>query len=339
MQSFKRIILVSYLLIFWYSLGHAQTVETTPTATVQPAQPPQINLADLKTVNFNIASIPDTYFSKDLNDARTKIISGQTDEAAELINNNLKNTSKRSPLQKAYILEGYSYYQNSKYKEAVQSYNKYFKLNAANSDVLFLKGLAQAKLGDLAQALDTLNESVWFNKFTFVSPADVDLQISYIYSLAGDKAKASDSMKKALAAKSDDVGALVGYAEMLLDDGKKAEAVATVRTALVTDKDNEETKLLLAKALLKDANRVNNEKDILEAKSVSKEVLSATANPATLQAAAILYARANIENSKFDEASATINTYLKKFPSNTELQNLSKQLQIEIQSATTPAAG
>ena len=140
-------------------------------------------------------------------------------------------------------------------------------------------------------------------------------------------------MVKALTVKADSVPALYQMAQFELSEGKKAEAVSRLRTAIATDPQNEECKLLLAKALLTKVNRTNESAAIAEAKTLSQELLDKAATPERTEETAGLLIKANIEEKKHDDAAKLIEQYLKKFPKSNELQGLNHQLKIEIAGA------
>ena len=310
-----RTILVTYLLLL-SSLCYAQTDAKV--------------LTEVKLINFDPATIPSAYFSPDLNEAKALLISGDSKKAGSIIDTNIKSTTKRSPLQKAYILEGLMKYKEGKYTDAVSAYDNYFKLNAANSDVLFLKGQALLKAGKTDKALEALNEAVWFNKFSFLSPAEVNLQISNIYISADDALKANEFLTKALTANASSPGALLALSDLQLKENKKPEALANLRKALIAQPENQEIKLSLSGALLTNVNRTNHEKEISEAKTLSKEVLDKPGSPEIEQRAAGLHIKAMIEHGDLEDAATLLKVYLKKFPANEIFQTLQKQLKIEV---------
>lgn len=317
---------MKYLLIFTllvHSICSAETKTVPDTRLISP-----------KIINFELNSIPESYFSSDLNQAKSLIEQNQYENALEIIDKEIKSTTKRSPLQKAYILQGIINHREGKFKEAITSYNNYFKLNAANSDVLLLKALSELKDGLATQAENTLNESIWFNKYSFLTASEANLQLSYLYIALDNKTKAEEFLNKALAVKSDNIAVLNQKAELLLQQDKKAEAISTLRSALTVQAENTQSKLLLSQALLTDVNRSNDEKQILEAGSLARDVLDKSeGNQNTQQTAIALLIRSKIENSKLDEAKKLTKEFSKKYPVFSELQDLKKQIQIEEEGA------
>ena len=291
----------------------------------------QADTSTVKLVQFDLNSIPESYFSKTLNSAKQLILNKEWEKAETILSNAIKNTDLRSPLQKAYILQGLLLKETGNSTEAIKAYDRYLRLHAANSDVLFLKAQAQALAGASDKAIESLEEASWFDKFNLIHPSDVYMQISLLYLSQDNKDKAQKYLTKALSKKPDSINALLELARIELAKGNKVESVSYARKALNKDNENQSAKLLLAKAMLTKANRIHGEKEINEAEELAKSGLEQTQSESLLIEAASLFATAKIESNKLDEAKTVLTKYMKKFPNNLELRTLDKQLNIEQQ--------
>lgn len=307
---------------------------SAPSPTATPSAPPP----PLRISEFSLTTIPAEYFSPEMNTAKDMLAQGEFEGAAAMINKEITATSKRAPLQKAYILQGLMFSMQKDYAEAIKAYDRYLALHAANSDVLYLKGQAQAASGDIQTALNTLMESHWFGKYTFLSPSDAFLQKSLIYLHLNDKVKASENLTKALSAKSNSAAVLIELANLQLAEGKRAEAIAGLRNAVSADPENDHAKVVLARALLTDVRRGTAEKDIKDARELAKSVAGKETSALKIkEEASALHVRSAIEDEDLPGAAELLKKYQADFPKSSELQAIRQQLDIERRIASEKA--
>lgn len=241
-------------------------------------------------------------------------------------------------LDRLYFLRGLCLTFLRQYVPAESAYTSSITERSSNSDVIYFQGLNRLANGKPDSAIEAFNEALWFGKLTLVKPEDVYYRIAEIYLEADQALKAEETLQQAISANQGYVPARRKLSELLIEQGKRAEAIAMLRQATASEPDNPEVKLDLAKRLLVAANKLLDKGDIEEAKAITEGLLKDKDDSAKFQDPAFpVYLTALLRTGELELAEKSLTRALKANPNDAELQRVKRQLNVEQQANITEA--
>lgn len=240
-----------------------------------------------------------------------------------------KKQKKPPPaFDKLFLLEGLIYKELNQFDNAKKALIESLKLRAANSDTLYLLAISEHHLGDSKSALGRMEEALWFNKHNIFPAELIKIKLAILYRELEMPEKASEVLKTIPASQNSD--GLLMLADLQLTEGKKADAIATLKKLVSNQPDNPDAKIALANALLTETDRTFGKKAISEGTElISSVYLSDSSSYYIKHKAFPVYIRSLVENGELSKAESELKQALNKEPNNPEYQKLQSQLDIE----------
>lgn len=245
---------------------------------------------------------------------------------------------KPEPARPVYA-EGLDLSKHGKHREAISEYQKARRTRPSDSDIVFLMGLSYAALGEFDKALQNFDEALWFAKYSLTKEEDILTEKARVQMQQGDSVKAIATVTQALAKNPSHIPARVLKSSVAKAMGNRAEAIRVLRDPVPQAPVPPEYSYALADALLGGADRLFHKADIDEAISILRPFAQNPTDGIVGKEISMLYVRALIAKGDLAQAQKLLDREQKRFPEDTELATLERQLAIEHRAvASTPAA-
>ncbi len=240
----------------------------------------------------------------------------------------------------ALIRQGFTHAADNRPADAASSFEQALKLRPSNSDTLFLLALAQESSNKPDQAVQTLDESLWFSKHSLIPAAEVLTEKARLLVSRGEFAKAQPIAAQALAAVPQSVRARCVASAAAAGLGNRGDSIRILRETPAPMNTSEEIRFALARALLLGSNRSLNQSEIEEARGILSTLNSTETSSLEPKQVAQEYIRSLIAVGKVDSASVELQRAMKLYPADSDLAALERQLDIEksAHSEPTPAS-
>ena len=231
--------------------------------------------------------------------------------------------------ERTLVQEGLALAAEGKPSEAAAKFEATLRLSPSDSDVSYFLAITQEAAGKPEQAMQALDEALWFAKHSTVPAAEVLAEKSRLLASRGEYAKALPIATQSLALLPKSLSARCAAAASSLAAGNRGDAVRILREAPSPLDSSEQIKFALAKALLHDSNRTLNQNDIEEARVLLAALV--LGSPKTLDAKAVSqsYIQSLTASGKLDLAAEEIKRAQKRFTGAPEFAALERQLAIE----------
>ncbi len=257
-------------------------------------------------------------------------VDGNFLEAEKKISRSLKQL-RDSEKDFAFELLGRISLELKQYQKAERFLLKSLSYRARNSDALSYLGIAQFQNGKSELAIRSLHEAIWFQRYHSFSAAETYHRLSLIHKELGQDEEALASLQNALKQGAPSEQSLVPLTDLLLQSGKREEALALFAKKKSTiDTAEPVVQIAYAKALLTNPDR-KREKKTLSSVDELLEKLTAQSDLGTeeKQQVEVLSIRSRLANGKLKQAAAQLDTALSQRPSDAYLLRLKDQLDIE----------
>ncbi|MBN8549176.1 MAG: tetratricopeptide repeat protein [Deltaproteobacteria bacterium] len=288
------------------------------------------------TVQALAQRAPKGFFAGPLSEPLQLLQVGKYDAVIAAIPETLKGRAARP--DKSYVLQGLAQQALGQYKPAILSYRLALQTKPSNSDTLYFLALAQQADGSNEAALQSVDEALFFAKYTWVKLDEILFEKGFLLSLVPNAPKATEALAQAIKLNPQNTSARVLLSRLHSDSGNRAEALRVLREGTSLQPDHHELRLALAKALVSGADRKLNKSDIDESVKIAGEVAAASSDEKAKEAS-VAYVRSLIAAGNLDTADQAIQSALKRFPADAEVQTLSKQLSIEKEAQAAVLAG
>ncbi|RIL09081.1 MAG: hypothetical protein DCC75_07395, partial [Proteobacteria bacterium] len=162
----------------------------------------------------------------------------------------LESNPRLERRERIMLLKGLVHLAASEGSAAKQALKSGLQARGSDSDLLFVYGLAQRSMGETNQGLASMEEALWFSKFTACKPEEVLIEIHRAHTDLNNPAKAAEALERALAKDPGSVLVKTSLARTKLQSGAKNDAIRIAREAIAADPAAAGAKLILAEALL-----------------------------------------------------------------------------------------
>ena len=308
------------------------------TATVSPTGTPAEALLPLSPESFLPPfreKLQPAYFPSYVEKSYAKFKDGQFDAViAEVEKYEQEETfSKRRPFpERALLLKALALIAQGKLAEAEISLKSATTLKGSNAEVAYLLGIVYAAKPDFKLARQAFDETAWFGKGTIASPDLAHVALGLVYHREKNTVKALASFNTALALNPALIQARLEIASVSLETGDKPQAILQLRQVLASNPTSFQAKVYLARALLVNADRLLNRKEIAEAKQIMSEVLKPKelSKDQYLEALPV-FVQAQLASGDFEAAEKVVSAALKRDPQSSVIMQLKDQIDLERQ--------
>jgi tetratricopeptide (TPR) repeat protein len=263
----KNFAVLPYILIILLLIS-GTCVKAQATSTFEQ----KISLKDEATVLIN--RLPVQFTSKQLTTVALRLKHGESKQALEILHRIHSKQLSGQHRVSYFLLFGLSNLLENDWQGARDSFMNLNQINGSNSDIYYMIALTYSTKGEYKAAIVNLKEALWFSKYSIVKRAEVYYALARSYEAIGDSQQQLETLEQLYADEPAFVPGLLALAKLRRLDGKRAEALKLLRTAVQENPEDRLIRLELVQTIISDLSHDFSSTELQEADKLIQSELA-----------------------------------------------------------------